>query len=218
MNLEVIITKDGSNTINNKDLNESYHSKNGAINESKHIFIQHGLLSCNKNPLNILEIGFGTGLNALLTQVACDKRSIKNTYHSIDNNPIESNKYNALNFCRELKIDNTSFLKMHNGAWDKELKISENFTLLKINKNLQNFNNKINYDIIYFDAFSPEKQPELWKEDIFEILFNSLNKQGILITYCAKGKIKRRLKKVGFKIYSLPGPTGKREITQAKKI
>jgi tRNA U34 5-methylaminomethyl-2-thiouridine-forming methyltransferase MnmC len=107
---------------------------------------------------------------------------------------------------------------MHNGAWDKELTISDNFTLLKIHNDLQSFNNKINYDIIYFDAFSPEKQPELWKENIFRNLFNSLNKQGILVTYCAKGEIKRRLKKVGFKINSLPGPTGKREITQAKKI
>jgi tRNA U34 5-methylaminomethyl-2-thiouridine-forming methyltransferase MnmC len=218
MNLEVITTKDGSSTIENKDLDESYHSKNGAINESKHIFIKNGLLSCNKNPINTLEIGFGTGLNALLTQINCDKRKIKNTYHTIDNNPIQSDKYNALNFCKELKIDNTNFLKMHNGAWDKELTISDNFTLLKIHNDLQSFNNKINYDIIYFDAFSPEKQPELWEENIFKNLFNSLNTQGILITYCAKGEIKRRLKKVGFKINSLPGPIGKREITQAKKI
>lgn len=217
MSLEIILTEDGSNSIKNTIIDECYHSTSGAIDESQHIFIQNGLKAINKTSINTLEIGFGTGLNALLTQIECDKNKINNNYHSIENLPISSKDYKTLNYCKQLKIKDDIFLKMHNSDWEKETHISKYFNLLKINIDLQIFNLKTKYDLVYFDAFSPNKQPELWTYNIFKKLYENLNTNGILITYCAKGVVKRTLKEVGFEIKSLPGPIGKREITQAKK-
>ena len=217
MNLEIIITEDGSSSIINKDINECYHSTSGAINESEHIYIENGLLACEKKDINTLEIGFGTGLNALLTQIICDKNKIKNNYHSIENLQISTTKYLALNYCKQLNIKNDNFIKMHSSSWGEKITISKYFSLLKINIDLQTFHPTIKYDLIYFDAFSPNKQPELWTYDIFKKLYNNLNKNGVLVTYCAKGAFKRILKKVGFEVFSLKGPIGKREITQAMK-
>jgi len=217
MSLEIITTEDGSSSIINKNLNECYHSTSGAINESEHIFIENGLLACEKKALNTLEVGFGTGLNALLTQIICDKNKTMNNYHSIENNPILSKDYLALNYCKQLNIKDNNFIKMHNSSWGKKIAISKYFRLLKINIDLQMFNPTTKYDLIYFDAFSPNKQPELWTYDIFKRLYENLNNNGILITYCAKGAFKRILKKIGFEVSSIDGPIGKREITQAKK-
>ena len=217
MSLEIILTEDGSNSIKNTIIDECYHSTSGAINESQHIFIQNGLQAINKKTINTLEIGFGTGLNALLTQIEFDKNKINNNYHSIENLPISSKDYKTLNYCKQLKVKDDRFLKMHNSPWEKETPISKYFNLLKINIELEKFNLKKQYDLIYFDSFSPNKQPELWTYNIFKKLYENLNTDGILITYCAKGIVKRTLKEVGFEIKSLAGPIGKREITQAKK-
>ena len=217
MSLEIITTEDGSSSIINKNLNECYHSTSGAINESKHIFIENGLLACKKKVLNTLEVGFGTGLNALLTQIICDKNKTINNYHSIENLPILSKDYLALNYCKQLNIKDDNFMKMHNSSWGEKITISKYFSLLKINIDLQTFNPTTKYDLIYFDAFSPNKQPELWTYNIFKKLYKNLNNNGILITYCAKGAFKRTLKEIGFEVSSIDGPIGKREITQAKK-
>mgnify|MGYP006098589015 CR=1 FL=1 len=217
MSLEIITTEDGSSSIINKNLNECYHSTSGAINESKHIFIENGLLACKKKVLNTLEVGFGTGLNALLTQIICDKNKTINNYHSIENLPILSKDYLALNYCKQLNIKDDNFIKMHNSSWGEKITISKYFSLLKINIDLQTFNPTTKYDLIYFDAFSPNKQPELWTYNIFKKLYKNLNNNGILITYCAKGAFKRTLKEIGFEVSSIDGPIGKREITQAKK-
>ena len=217
MSLEIITTEDGSSSIINKNLNECYHSTSGAINESKHIFIENGLLACKKKILNTLEVGFGTGLNALLTQIICDKNKTINNYHSIENLPILSKDYLALNYCKQLNIKDDNFMKMHNSSWGEKITISKYFSLLKINIDLQTFNPTTKYDLIYFDAFSPNKQPELWTYNIFKKLYKNLNNNGILITYCAKGAFKRTLKEIGFEVSSIDGPIGKREITQAKK-
>ena len=217
MSLEIITTEDGSSSIINKNLNECYHSTSGAINESKHIFIENGLLACKKKVLNTLEVGFGTGLNALLTQIICDKNKTINNYHSIENLPILSKDYLALNYCKQLNIKDDNFIKMHNSSWGEKITISKYFSLLKINIDLQTFNPTTKYDLIYFDAFSPNKQPELWTYNIFKKLYENLNNNGILITYCAKGAFKRTLKEIGFEVSSIDGPIGKREITQAKK-
>ena len=217
MSLEIITTEDGSSSIINKNLNECYHSTSGAINESKHIFIENGLLACKKKVLNTLEVGFGTGLNALLTQIICDKNKTINNYHSIENLPILSKDYLALNYCKQLNIKDDNFMKMHNSSWGEKITISKYFSLLKINIDLQTFNPTTKYDLIYFDAFSPNKQPELWTHNIFKKLYENLNNNGILITYCAKGAFKRTLREIGFEVSSIDGPIGKREITQAKK-
>ena len=217
MNLKLVKTNDGSNTIINTSLNESYHSINGAINESEHIFINNGLKRINKKAFKILEIGFGTGLNALLTKIYCEKNNVEIIYHTIDNLPMPNKVYSLLNYSHQLKIDNNQFLKIHDSSWEEEIKLSEFFTIKKINFDFNKICFKEKYDLVYFDAFSPSKQIKIWNEANFQKLFNCINNKGILITYCAKGIVKRTLKKVGFKTIPLPGPEGKREITLASK-
>ena len=217
MNLKLVKTNDGSNTIINTSLNESYHSINGAINESEHIFINNGLKRINKKAFKILEIGFGTGLNALLTKIYCEKNNVEIIYHTIDNLPMPNKVYSLLNYSHQLKIDNNQFLKIHDSSWEEEIKLSEFFTIKKINFDFNKICFKEKYDLVYFDAFSPSKQAEMWNEANFQKLFNCINNKGILITYCAKGIVKRTLKKVGFDTTPLPGPEGKREITLASK-
>ena len=217
MNLELVNTYDGSNSLKNLIINDSYHSKYGAINESKHIFINNGLKRISKKKIRVLEIGFGTGLNALLTQLYCDKKEQNIIYHTIDNLPLKKDTYSSLNYCDQLKIDKDIFLKIHNSLWENEIELSNFFVLKKINCDFTKklFNEK--YDLIYFDAFSPSKQPEMWVLDNFKKLYNCLNRNGVLITYSSKGDVKRTIKEVGFNVFSVEGPTGKREITLACK-
>tara|TARA_B100000482_G_scaffold141834_1_gene104549 strand:- start:482 stop:1138 length:657 start_codon:yes stop_codon:yes gene_type:complete len=217
MNLELVNTYDGSNSLKNLIINDSYHSKYGAINESKHIFINNGLKRISKKKIRVLEIGFGTGLNALLTQLYCDKKEQNIIYHTIDNLPLKKDTYSSLNYCDQLKIDKDIFLKIHNSLWENEIELSNFFVLKKINCDFTKklFNEK--YDLIYFDAFSPSKQPEMWVLDNFKKLYNCLNRNGVLITYSSKGDVKRAIKEVGFNVFSIAGPTGKREITLACK-
>ena len=217
MKLELVNTYDGSNSLKNLIINDSYHSKYGAINESKHIFINNGLKRISKKKIRVLEIGFGTGLNALLTQLYCDKKEQNIIYHTIDNLPLKKDTYSSLNYCDQLKIDKDIFLKIHNSLWENEIELSNFFVLKKINCDFTKklFNEK--YDLIYFDAFSPSKQPEMWVLDNFKKLYNCLNRNGVLITYSSKGDVKRIIKEVGFNVFSIAGPTGKREITLACK-
>ena len=217
MKLELVKTIDGSNSLKNLIINDSYHSKYGAINESKHIFINNGLKRISKKKIRVLEIGFGTGLNALLTQLYCDKKEQNIIYHTIDNLPLKKDTYSSLNYCDQLKIDKDIFLKIHNSLWENEIELSNFFVLKKINCDFTKklFNEK--YDLIYFDAFSPSKQPEMWILDNFKKLYNCLNRNGVLITYSSKGDVKRTIKEVGFNVFSVEGPTGKREITLACK-
>ena len=217
MKLELVNTNDGSNSLKNLIINDSYHSKYGAINESKHIFINNGLKRISKKKIRVLEIGFGTGLNALLTQLYCDKKKQNIIYHTIDNLPLKKDTYSSLNYCDQLKIDKDIFLKIHNSLWENEIELSNFFVLKKINCDFTKklFNEK--YDLIYFDAFSPSKQPEMWVLDNFKKLYNCLNRNGVLITYSSKGDVKRTIKEVGFNVFSVEGPTGKREITLACK-
>ena len=217
MKLELVNTYDGSNSLKNLIINDSYHSKYGAINESKHIFINNGLKRISKKKIRVLEIGFGTGLNALLTQLYCDKKEQNIIYHTIDNFPLKKDTYSSLNYCDQLKINKDIFLKIHNSLWENEIELSNFFVLKKINCDFTKklFNEK--YDLIYFDAFSPSKQPEMWVLDNFKKLYNCLNRNGVLITYSSKGDVKRTIKEVGFNVFSVEGPTGKREITLACK-
>jgi len=217
MNLELVNTYDGSNSLKNLIINDSYHSKYGAINESKHIFINNGLKRISKKKIRVLEIGFGTGLNALLTQLYCDKKKQNIIYHTIDNLPLKKDTYSSLNYCDQLKIDKDIFLKIHNSLWENEIELSNFFVLKKINCDFTKTLLNEKYDLIYFDAFSPSKQPEMWVLDNFKKLYNCLNRNGVLITYSSKGDVKRTIKEVGFNVFSVEGPTGKREITLACK-
>ena len=214
---KIILTNAGSHSLFSEEADEHYHSKLGAISESLHVFIKNGINRTTKKEIKILEIGFGSGLNALLTQIKCEKENRMCHYYTLEKFPVKRELISKLNYCQKLEINETIFNKIHDVEWNVEQIISPNFTLTKLEEDVLNFRTKVKFDIIYFDAFSPEKQPKVWEEAILKNMYSFLLKDGFLITYCAKGIIKRRLKKIGFEIESLAGPMGKREITQAKK-
>ncbi len=216
--IEIRTTEDGSSTLFRPDLNEHYHSIHGAIQESMHVFIEAGLKYQHKTSLNILEIGFGTGLNALLTVIHKGEKKI--FYHSLEPYPIDSATVSQINYA---DIINTScsqsiYSLLHQSQWNKDLKISTGFILHKDSSDLIDFQALTKYDLIYFDAFAPDKQPELWTPDIFQKLSDVMNTGGILVTYSCKGIVKRALKKANLKIEKIPGPPGKREILRAIKL
>lgn len=222
MEREIRQTKDGSVTLFVPGLNEHYHSINGALQESMHVFIRAGLEASwqNATELAILEIGFGTGLNALLTlqQTLLQKKKV--FYHTLEKFPLPLALIEQMHF--ENFILNPELLDylpiLHTAPWDSPVGITPNFTLEKTEADLQTYSfNPEQYHLIYFDAFAPEKQPELWTEDIFRKLFNALKPNGSLVSYCAKGSFKRSLKAAGFRVEALPGPPGKREMTRALK-
>ncbi|MFO7719096.1 MAG: tRNA (5-methylaminomethyl-2-thiouridine)(34)-methyltransferase MnmD [Gillisia sp.] len=223
MKREIIETADGSSTIYLPELNEHYHSKHGAIQEAQHVFIKMGLLEVislrNPSEISILEIGFGTGLNALVTWRQILNKSISVKYTGVEAYPILEEEVANLNFPEELsEIDGRSFFKkLHSGSWEETHKLSENFTLTKQNKFFHEIDDKLQYDLIYFDAFGARVQPELWTVEIFQKMYDSLIPGGILVTYAAKGSVRRAMLEVGFLVEKLPGPPGKREMLRATK-
>ncbi len=217
MGNNLVITNDGSHSIFNPEINETYHSKHGAIVEAEHVFIKNGLLAENKKQFNILEVGFGTGLNALLTAQKARQKKISVNYHGIELYPVETANYIQLNFCELIGADNSELLKLHECNWETGNKIHDFFKLTKNKIALEDYTSNAKFDIIYFDAFSPEKQPQLWTAEIFKNMHNLLKEDGFLVTYCAKGVVKRTMKEVGFEIVVLDGPPGKRQMTRANK-
>ena len=219
-NIQLIKTEDGSHTLYVPELDEHYHSIHGAVQESMHIFINacYRCLNNSFEKINILEIGFGTGLNALLTFMESEKNNQKVNYTAIEAFPLEEEIYENINY-PELFQDkniNTVFFKMHRVGWNRFENISENFKLNKVHQKIEDvILPKNEYDIVYFDAFAPDVQPNLWTEDIFNKIAYSMKINGILSTYSAKGKVKRALKASGFVVENIPGPPGKREITRA---
>lgn len=216
---EFKITADGSHTLYVADLDETYHSTHGAIQEAKHVFIEAGLKYLDKEEVNILEVGFGTGLNAFLTLLESDNRIIN--YTGIEAFPLNEKLINQLNYTAELKstqLEKELFNKLHKVKWESYQKITPDFSLNKVKIELDAFKSDEQFDVIYFDAFGPRVQPEMWTEAIFKKMYDCLNDDGIIVTYCAKGSVKRGLKAVGFEIESLPGPPGKREMTRAIKV
>jgi len=221
MNTQLIRTDDGSHTLFVPSLNEHYHSTFGAIRESTHIFINAGFHAAKVQgtPLNIFEAGFGTGLNAFLTLREAENSVIPVHYTTIEAFPLEEAVTRSLNY-PDLLGENgpSSFRDIHNAAWEKEIRISDHFTLLKIHDKLENhLLPHESYHLVYFDAFGPDVQPELWTETIFTKLYQALKPGGILVTYSVKGSVKRALRSAGFLVEKLPGPPGKREITRASK-
>jgi tRNA U34 5-methylaminomethyl-2-thiouridine-forming methyltransferase MnmC len=211
-------SKDGSHTILNEEINECYHSDFGAFTESMHIFINNGYKFSEANPVNILEIGFGTGLNAFLSFVESSQMQRTTNYHGIELYPVDLVMVQQLNFAENYSSSEKEiFIKMHSAAPDLELKCSEFFNFRKEHIDFNKIELKQFYDVVYFDAFSPEKQPEMWALDNFIKLYRNMNPAGVLLTYCCKGIVKRALKSAGFTIELLPGPPGKRHIIRATK-
>ena len=216
MKQEIKISKDGSHTLFVPELNEHYHSTNGAVQESMHVFINAGLKQISTENINILEFGFGTGLNAFLTAIESIGKTIR--YHSMEKYPIEPGTIAQLNYgsLHEGKFK-ALFDKLHDSSWEKENKIDNRFYLKKQQCDFKTVELEQKYHLIYFDAFAPEIQPNLWTKEIFEKAYNSLLHGGVLTTYCAKGVVRRTMQEVGFKVERLPGPPGKREILRATK-
>ncbi len=211
-------TADGSHTLFVPELNEHYHSTNGALTESKHVFINAGLNQTDQEEISVLEIGFGTGLNAILTYLEAKSRNISIHYTSIELYPIDEIWIKKLNFPDEADVEHAVFEFLHSCEWDKEVPVDSSFMLHKIKGDLTKIRFNQSFDLIYFDAFAPDKQPEMWSPEIFSHLFNQTNPGGILTTYCAKGSVRRMLQAAGYITERLPGPPGKREMLRARKI
>lgn len=214
-------TDDGSFTLHIPEWNEQYHSKHGAIAESRHVFLQEGLhylLSQNDiYDFSIMEIGFGTGLNALLTLLETEKSDTKVDYTAIEAYPLGLEEIEILNFSSLLNISEERYLQLHSSPWEKSTAISDNFHLTKHKMFFSEieFQNQVN--LIYFDAFGIRVQPELWTEEIFGKMYKALKPKGILVTYAANGNARRALQAVGFSVERLPGPPGKKEMMRAVK-
>ena len=215
------VTADGSHTLFIPEMNEHYHSVNGAWQESQYIFIGAGLHAVDKPVIHLLEIGFGTGLNALLTwkeleEVLTDKKVV---YHSIELYPLPETLVSSLNYGELVWPEQKDrFQELHQAPWNQEVALSDRFILHKIEGDSNQCAFPTNIDLIYMDAFAPEKQPEMWSQELFNRLYVLLDRDGILTTYCAKGVVRRMLQTAGFTVERLPGPPGgKREILRARK-
>lgn len=236
---KIITTADGSKTIQIEDWNEQYHSVHGAIQEANHVYIKHGLLFCLNEQsstaieeqldtdsnavdtsLSILEIGFGTGLNAFLTLLKAEELQMPISYVGVEAYPISTQELKGLNYVEQLQVPEMAsvFDTMHLMSWREDCRLSPYFKMEKQQKRFEEINAKNQFDLIYFDAFGARVQPELWTSSIFKIMFDALEINGTLVTYAAKGSVRRAMQEVGFEIEKLPGPPGKREMLRARKL
>lgn len=222
MKREIINTGDGSSTIYLPEWNEQYHSIHGAIQEARHVFIEMGLkkaIEIKPEEISILEIGFGTGLNALVTWQEALRNQVKIFYTGVEAYPVEENEVIKLNYSAEIKEEEAGviFEQMHRLTWERPQNLTPDFVLHKQQKFFAEIDETARFDLIYFDAFGARVQPELWTTEIFSIMFRALKPGGLLVTYAAKGSVRRAMLKVGFLVEKLPGPPGKREMLRATK-
>jgi tRNA U34 5-methylaminomethyl-2-thiouridine-forming methyltransferase MnmC len=216
---ELQLTADGSHTLFVPEINERYHSANGAIQEAMHVFIRSGLHRMPKDSLRVLEIGFGTGLNALLTLLEAEKMNKSQiVYYAVELHPLPAELTDALNYeklaCPERKGLPAA---LHAAPWDMPAAITGRFILHKIRGDANCCELPASIDLAYFDAFAPDKQPEMWNPEIFEALYGCMAEGSILTTYCAKGTVRRMMEKAGYSVERIPGPPGKREMIRANR-
>lgn len=214
MKRNIVISEDGSQTIYSEDFGETYHSHSGAVMESEHIFIKNALLPkmAENEKIKILEFGFGTGLNALLTLLNASECEVE--YHSLELYPLKEEEYQALNYLDEYEL----LQQLHCAPWELPSAITPNFTLYKEVMDFKDFKANTNsYDIVYFDAFSPSTQPELWSKEIFSEVVKSMAPGAILATYCARGIVKTALRELGLEVKRVAGVGAKRHIVVARK-
>ncbi len=215
---EIMQTNDGSKTLYLPKLKEQYHSRFGAIVESEHIYIRHGLLDRNLPEVSVFEVGFGTGLNTMLSYLAARKNGLKIRYSSVELYPLTASEYALLNHIALLESSEQVALQdILQSPWNEEIMIRPCFSLLKIQCDLLTYEPETRYDVVYFDAFAPSIQPALWSDLVFRKIFAAMNEGGILSTYSSNTKVQRSLREAGFHINKLAGPPGKREILQAIK-
>lgn len=213
---EIIVTKDGSHSLSVPGLNEQYHSIHGAKQEAEHVFLKMGLDYFNAKQLRVLEIGFGTGLNALLTYNYARDKKIEVDYISIEKYPVVPEEYSVLNY-GDYAESKEMFLGLHECLWGQAVTVSKFFQLTKLELDVKLADIPEGFDVIFFDAFAPNKQPEMWTVLVFEKMYQALNKGGVLVTYCCQGQAKRSMIAAGFEIEKVPGPPGKREMLRALK-
>jgi tRNA U34 5-methylaminomethyl-2-thiouridine-forming methyltransferase MnmC len=219
-NIEIITTSDGSHSLLNTALNETYHSHHGALQESIHVFIKNGLdyffNSSSAKAVRIFEVGFGTGLNALLTLQQALRSGSEIFYTSIEAFPLERDIWSALNYA---DADTQAYFELlHTAAWNEQVSILPNFHITKLNTILQAVSLQTSsFDVVYYDAFAPNKQPEMWELPLLIKVADSLTSGGVFVTYCAKGQLKRDLRSLNLKVETLEGPPGKKEMVRALK-
>lgn len=219
MKKEIILTKDGSTSIFLPELNETYHSKFGAIQEANHVFIKNGLSLLNDKSVSILEIGFGTGLNAFITFLEAQKSNQSINYVGVEAYPVEMEIVSQLNYVSQLeaKKDQSIFDKIHQCDWEIKNSITSNYNLTKRNQKIEDISDLSKFNLIYFDAFGFDVQPELWNDEIFQKMYDALLPKGIIVTYACRTSIKKAMLKAGFFVEKLPGAPGKREMLRAIK-
>lgn len=225
MRREIIVTDDGSNSIYFPEWDEQYHSRHGAIQESNHVFLDRGLHYFlekfpNKRQVSILEIGFGTGLNALMTVIHAKRYPTRIDYIGVEGYPLSVEEASQLNYVKQLNArdEAPTFKEMHSADWGIPVTLNKKFALTKRKQLFEQIDDKSKYNIIYFDAFGSRVQPELWNRDMFVRMHRALKKNGVLTTYAAKGSVRRIMEELGFKVERLEGPPGKREMLRATKI
>lgn len=218
MKREIRLTEDGSHTLYIPEMEESYHSVHGAIQESLYVYIGQGLKKLDSEKINILELGFGTGLNLMLSLADATSRKLEVYYHAVEKYPIKKEEYKQLNY--ESLINDSPpglFLKIHESKWGETIRINENFTLFKEHTDIRTMNPPGPFDLVYYDAFAPQKQAHLWTEEIFGLIYKVMKPGALLLTYTSMGSVRRALISCGFAVERIPGPPEKRHILRATK-
>ena len=219
---KLIETGDGSSTLYIEELNETFHSLHGALRESTHVFIEAGLkpVLAEQQPVHVLEIGFGTGLNALLTLEVALKSAASIHFTTLEPFPLPADVVKQLNYSRLFPEATAAFWeKIHFSAWDEPIALLPNFTLHKLKTRLEDYPAPADhFDVVYYDAFAPSKQSEMWSLENLEKTVQAMKPGALLVTYCASGQFKRNLKALHLEVETLPGPPGKKEMVRGRKL
>lgn len=221
MEKKIIKTSDGSSSVYIPEWDENYHSKHGAIQEAYHVFIKNGLdLFEDGSTISILEMGLGTGLNCMISYLESKKRNLSLDYLGLEGYPLDIEMILELNHLQQLQAEKESnvYHKILTVDWNSKHQITDHFSLTKEQVLFEDFQKRSFADLIYFDAFGARVQPELWTEAIFKKMYEALNENGVIVTYSAKGSVRRAMQTVGLEVERLPGPPGKREMLRGRKL